>query len=77
MEVFQRNVNVRTWFGGGLCSVGLMSGLGDLRDLFQSEQFYVSMIGYKIIWRGTELEKGAKRSPQSNEVRSSPWENDK
>lgn len=48
MEVFQRNVNVRAWFSGGLHSAGLMAGLGDLGDLLQSEQFYVSIIVYKI-----------------------------
>lgn len=43
-----KNVDVRTEFSGGLCSAGLMAGLEELRDLLQSEWFYVSMIVYKI-----------------------------
>lgn len=43
-----KNVDLRTWFSGGLCSAGLMAGLEELRDLLQSEWFYVSMVVYKI-----------------------------
>lgn len=48
MEVFQRHVTVRIWFSRGLYSFGLMAGLEDLRELFQSEWFYVSMIVYEM-----------------------------
>lgn len=32
-----------TWFSGGLGSVGLQVGLGDLKGRFQTKQFYESM----------------------------------